>query len=201
MSRTLKLIRLEQGAFNHVVSVLNNANAISRLVVSSLTEHRVNVFSLVPSEVPAKILYDFSVGGLCSSEESNHWLSRYIADYLDASENHFFIIEDLLVQPFDPSLDRVSSNYFCFKGEVFYYLDKDSNSIESVLDVLRKANRYPFIGFLVEADISLKKEIIDDNVSSALIEILSDKVETAFIGAYDEESYLITTWNSSHTPY
>ncbi|MEM8557688.1 MAG: hypothetical protein AAGG50_07680 [Bacteroidota bacterium] len=127
-----------------------------------------SLLSILGSEIYSLDEDDFVSGKGFSMDRSTSTLVEYLGEDTELS---MFVVLDSLARPGDYSTG--DSDILIVGGCVVRQA-----SIDSLRDVIKKTNRYPFICFMFDNEISM--EFLERECPSGIV-----------VGAYDEEGYVI----------
>lgn len=153
------------------------------------------IIGYLPPNVPFERKTQFVAGGMFETpidrEKTVSWVSRF----LQGPSRRYVVFEDAYAKPTDPWTQEPKTQFFSFESEVYHFLTSRDQKLETIIQTLRWADGYPFIGAFTSLpadgpEIKHRQEVTRD-----IVEELAKRVEHILVGAYDNETMLI--WSVS----
>jgi hypothetical protein len=185
----LKLVEFGPEVITYIRSCLSEGDTISRyLLVQSLEGGRVT--TQLPDDVDSEASQRFEVGGITKRSDTESYLVAFISAYLNQLGKRYVVFETL-ARLGDASLASSKNRFFTYRTEIYYFLTSKDCDPEKIINAIRKARSYPFIGVLTstledEPDIQTGHVLAPD-----VLEKFATRAEHILIGAYDSEGVLI----------
>lgn len=184
-----KLVEFGPEAITYIRSCLSEGDTLSRhLLVQPLESGRVT--AQLPDSVDPEISQRFEVGGITRRSDTEFNLITFISAYLNEPGKRYVMFETL-ARLGDASLASSNNQFLTHRSEVYYFLTSRNCNSEKIINAVRKARSYPFIGVLTstpedEPDIQTGHTLAPD-----VLEKFATRAEHILIGAYDNEGILI----------
>jgi hypothetical protein len=125
-----------------------------------------------------------------------HYLATILSQFLKKSANQLCILNEPLMKPTDSGFPDVPSSIVrTLDNEVYYILSGKDQIVENTIqDLLQKADPgWQFVCAMASIS-SDNLALFEKEVTLSAIQVLTEKVESIIVNAYDGEGYLI--WES-----
>lgn len=194
-SHNIQRIDLKQEAIEVVSENLERGFEISKNVQKLLKDRYVRMWSPFADGTPAPTLYQMRYGAKYQTVGSKDFLSPMIKNFLTASENNHWILEDNLVR-FNrlPQKSKLAGivKPFVYNKNVYNLFLKESFSDEAITKTLAfGGGAYPFAGFLTEINSKIYQGLKEDRITTEDIQKIAEGTKIVILGAYDEEAFII----------
>jgi len=190
MSIQFQDLKSKQSALSYILKQLRNEGTLSALISRRVRFETPKISTLLPQATEEKVLYDFELGGICSNTVANEFLIQYVLSFLNSKEACCFIVEDPLAAPSDLFLRNTSARHFTCLEKVYFFAVGPNIQREELDNTLKAAHRYPFLSYLCRVATDIKERMINGIILAEDLQLLSENTLEAFVGAYDEETYL-----------
>jgi len=207
----MKLVtrKLDSRAIDYIRdTLLEEGNTLSKLFISNQQLSLGNVFTIVPQNTSEEALYHFNYGIMPPGKKrrvkvgkqyvivekvqtTDDWLIHWLYNQLKVNPNLIAIFEGDVI--FESS--HCLTSLMTYRREVYYYVigGKDVK-VKSIKCALSMAKPFPIIGFVVSLNqdlLSAYKKEKEVKIKKKDLELFSQNIKIAIIGAYDFESFII----------
>lgn len=193
MMTTLEQLPLGQDGLQYMLSSLEGARRFPtalRAEITASTAAASNVFAPVPRGTALSRATDFDTGGLMHGG-AMQWLSGRVSMLCKAHGSGTYIAHDGVQSPTDPHVHKETVDCFFYDDLVQYFVGCANLNPMSVQAVFRAVASFHFIAAFTTYRFSPWDVPADHWVDDALIARLAAGVQAVFIGAYDQESFVV----------
>jgi len=207
----MKLVtrKLDSRAIDYIRdTLLEEGNTLSKLFISNQQLSLGNVFTIVPQNTSEESLYHFNYSIMPPGKKrkvklgkqyviveevqtTRDWLIHWLYNQLKVSPNLITIFEGDFV--FESS--QCLTSLMTYRREVYYYVigGKDVK-VKSIKCAINMGKAFPKIGFVVSLNqdlLSTYKKEKKVKIKKKDLELFSQNIKIAIVGAYDFESFII----------
>jgi len=207
----MKLVtrKLDSRAIDYIRdTLLEEGNTLSKLFISNQQLSLGNVFTIVPQNTSEEALYRFNYSIMPPGKKwrvkvgkqyviveevqtTDNWLIHWLYNQLKVNPNLIAIFEVDVI--FESS--HCLTSLMTYRREVYYYVigGKDVK-VKSIKCAISMASPFPTIGFVVSLNqdlLSTYKKEKEVKIKKKDLELFSQNIKIAIIGAYDFESFII----------
>lgn len=187
-----KLFQFGAESLSYLREQLSSGNYYARSLLRLPFEEGM-VLSNLPGILSPEEARDFNSSlflrtNLSARKASQTWLVSLISTYLAGRDSSFAIFETLLEEG-DKALISIQSHLFSHEKQIYLYLSESSPEI--VLETLRHARGFPFVGGLITLPQSDSQFRPYEKVTYSIFDKLVERTDHILVGGYDDEGYLV----------
>jgi hypothetical protein len=191
--KDLKEFRLDEAGELYMAECIRWGNTLSSFVTRNVDLKQGYVHTYAPPETTMTKLADFNSGGLVKARHTTTHLVDMIQTFLSGGTDRIVILEDVTLRKGDPYLD-VTANEVLFHGdEVYYLLRHDAGANRINLAVTDAGQNRRFVGLMTMSAQLHQMRPGQRDATAGLLDELSRHTQRIFVGAYDDEGYVIWT--------
>jgi hypothetical protein len=190
----LEELPLGRDGLQYVLSSLKGARRFTAALMAEITASPApanSVFAPVPQGTTLSRATDFDTGGLMYMNQSMDWLGGRVSMLCKAHGGGTFIALDSVRSPSDPHVHEETVDDFFYDDRVQYFVGCANLNAASVEGVFRAVASFHFVAAFTTYPLSAREVPADYTVDESLIARLTAGVQAVFIGAYDQESFVV----------
>jgi hypothetical protein len=191
---TLEELPLGREGLQYVLSALNGARRFAAALSSEIVAVPAaanSVFAPVPDDTALSRAIDFDTGGLIDGGEARQWLAGRLSMLCKAHSGGAFVALDSVSGPADRNIHKRPAEKFFYDSRVQFFLGCADLSAASLDGVFRSVASFHFISAFTAYPLSARDVPANHMVDDSLIARLAAGVQAVFIGAYDQESFVV----------
>lgn len=185
---------LADSGVDFAVHQLLGGHALAKLLASSVRAQVRRIWTILPSDVNPERLEDFNVGGICRHDVSVEEVSESVLSILANEKKAVWILEDNIRNPSENMDDNAIGGItvpFLSDNQLYQMLKRDHVDAPSIRETFRSGGAYPFLGFVALLDPVTEMNVASHWISEEELSWIASRITYVFVGAYDEESYLV----------
>ncbi len=195
--KDLKKFYLGNEALGYIKDILSRGNSLSHSVLTHVKFEEGEIITYLPKDTSIEDAKLFEYGGKLESPiinkrqlipNTNHYLSNIIKSYLNCSQKHICLLEDVQRKPND-FVTEIDDHSLLLNGEIFYFLiaEDKKEKIERAIEIAN--NLWHFLG--VASSLPYNISFPEGYISENTLNRIAINAEIIVIGAYDGEGFLI----------
>lgn len=186
-------IYLNDKALDFVVKKLKSQGVIGINIANLISNSKVGIWGFFSKGILEKDLIEFEFGGKFKHRPLKE-ISEVVKESLEKDSHNCWILIDnngnTKYSPKENAIEDITTVFF-YKDTVLHLLTKNPMSEENIQKTFKLGGAYPFIGFATKMEESIEERILNNKVEEKDMEYLVKNISYIFIGAYDEEGYLV----------
>lgn len=188
-------ITLDNKAINFIIQRFKSFSVIGHNLMSKMINKiytsKYTVWGYFPKGILENELKEFEYGGKFPDSPLNE-VVELVKNIMNKG-NSWLLIDNngnVKYSANQNSIENITVAFFWDNIVLHFYNNKEVIS-ENIKETFRATGAYPFIGFSTSIKEDIEKRILANNINEYDIDYLIQNITYLFIGAYDEEGYLI----------
>lgn len=167
------------------------------LTLGGLIARRINlaegdVFAFLPQDVDHRAFSEFRYGGIARHASAAARVEERIREFSGRQPPALFVAENAVAACTDPLVQKYATSTFCYRGEVYHWLELKEVEPQDVLATMRMANSGWLLNCLVSSLASPgDPRFALTNCTITTLDVLADRTELVVVRAYDGEGYVV----------
>jgi hypothetical protein len=142
--------------------------------------------ALVPEDITEEQLYNFYDASV-SLQNRNYFLESFLRNELAADENRMLVFANSMAEKDDRWIQKIKLPYFIYGKDVYHFYNEESAKKYRLDGMIKWVDIYPHICVVLNQTFNFD---INENVTDDKMNDILASMETAFVGVYDEESFV-----------
>jgi len=198
MDKNFEKYYLDSKADEFVLENIKASRSITDMLRTFVLERKHSIWTIFPKEVSPKNLLHFEEGYQNHRHPDKTVFANICSELIKTDEHYAWLLidneRDSDLTPKENSINDMTIVFY-YQKTVFHLLPKYLINDDNILITFKFGGWYPFIGFIAKTTEDLEDKMCTNSLKSFEIERLVENIKYIFLGAYDEEGYIIVEFD------